>query len=404
MDRFDCHDPDIGYLSRQFTGGLAMSLSVFRGGLAAFVLAAIAAMPAFADIKAFNAAVRAGDYKTAAAEAKSTWATFDKSSPDAAIVAREFGFASLVAGDNEQARQFAAFLMDKGPALSQPDDQPMTSAVLFRVADFKIRKGDRERAALRDALTARAGAPGVDMTSALAWEVLYIADWNSADWPNSIADADAAAAFLARENGLLVYQRKAEVHSAASTFVGSRGRITQGRNDLYDRIADVHDRIVRDIDAAGGQASRSQLWPLKWKAEAWAIAVESFINSSYEQVGSNISTRLQPRPLSSPRFGQLPEEASSLPGCSGSFEGPKLFYPQSKSHEGVGALIARLETGADGKVVDVEVLAAIPDESFVSNMIKTMKAWTFKPAAGTAPGSCRLNSRNRYFKVSFRLL
>jgi hypothetical protein len=280
----------------------------------------------------------------------------------------------------------------------------MTSAVLFRVADFKIRRGEKERTALRNALMVRSGAPGADMTSVLSWEVLYIGDWNAADWPNAVADADAAVSFFRREKSLLVYQRKAEVHSAASSFVGSRSRITQGRNDLYDTLADVHDRIVGDLDATGSQALRNQLWPLKWKAEAWAIAVESFINSSYEQVGSNISTRLRPRPLLSPKLGQFPEEPSSLPVCRGSFEGAKLVYPESKSYEGVGALIAQLETADDGKVVNVQVLAAIPDENFVSNMIRTMETWTYKPDAGVAPGSCRLNSRNRVFKVSFRLL
>jgi hypothetical protein len=379
-------------------------LGNLRGLAIAIVVAAALTAPAHADMKAFNAAVRAGDYRTAAAEAKATWPGFDKTSPDTAVVAREFGFASLVAGDNQQAREFATFLRDKGAALPKPDDQPLTSAVLFRVADFKIRKGDKERSVLRDALVARAGAPGVDMTSALSWEVLYVADWNAADWSNSIADAAAAATFFSRERAMLVYQRKAEMHSAASLFIGNRSRITQGRNDLYNAVGDVHDRIVGDLDAAGSQALRNQLWPLKWKAEAWAIAVESFINSSYQQVGSNISTRLEPRPLLVPKQGQFPEEPSSLPVCAGSFEGARLVYPESKAFEGVGSMVAHLETDAAGKVVDVEVLAAVPDENFVSNVTKTMMTWTFKPAAGVAPGSCRLNSNNRFYKVSFRML
>ena len=94
VDRFDCHAVDIGYLSRRFTGGPTDAISARSvDGLSRWPSRAAIASPAVADIKAFNAAVKAGDYKTAAAEAKSTWAAFDKTSPDTASVAREFGFA-----------------------------------------------------------------------------------------------------------------------------------------------------------------------------------------------------------------------------------------------------------------------------------------------------------------------
>ena len=60
--------------------------------IAAFALALLAAAPATADIKAFNAKVLARDYKGAAAEAAATWPTLDKSCKDIAIIANEFGF------------------------------------------------------------------------------------------------------------------------------------------------------------------------------------------------------------------------------------------------------------------------------------------------------------------------
>ena len=56
--------------------------SIFRS-VVALACAAALTVPAFADIKAFNAAVKAGDYKTAAAEAEATWKTWDKSSTSA---------------------------------------------------------------------------------------------------------------------------------------------------------------------------------------------------------------------------------------------------------------------------------------------------------------------------------
>ena len=71
-----------------------MKLANFiRVGLASWFLALLTGA-AFADIGAFNAAVKAGDYKTAASEAKVIWAGWNHADPDTAVVAREFGFAS----------------------------------------------------------------------------------------------------------------------------------------------------------------------------------------------------------------------------------------------------------------------------------------------------------------------
>src|SRR4029077_4732879 len=108
------------------------------------------APPSFADMKAYNAAVKAGDYKAAAEEAKSVWPSWDKSQPETATVAREFGFAALIAGDNSSARDFGRFLTEKGASLPTPDDQPLVSAVLFRSADYKITHQPAALAPLRN--------------------------------------------------------------------------------------------------------------------------------------------------------------------------------------------------------------------------------------------------------------
>lgn len=370
-----------------------------------FVLICAVAMtiPAFADIKAFNAAVKAGDYKTATAEAVAIWKTWDQSSEQTAVLAREFGFAALVAGRNDLARDFGRFLVEKGATLPTPDDQPLVSAVLFRAADYKLNKGNSQRDALRAALVARAGGPGMDMTSVLSWELLYTADWEATDWDNAIDDAKAAAAFFSRERTLLVRQRKAELQSASAIFVGARGRVTQSRNDLYTAMADVHDAVVADLVATKSASMRAELWPLKWKSEAWAIAIESYITSSYEQVGSNISTKLEARALIQPPFSEVPE-TSATPLCEGKFEGERLVYPQTKKFQGVGSMITRLETGPDGKVTKVEILGAVPNEEFVSGLVNTMKTWVYRPAAGIDRSACRLDFRNHYQKGVFRIL
>lgn len=371
--------------------------------LTAIALAALLAGSAIADIKTFNAAVKAGDYKTAAAAAEDTWRTWDKSDPDTALLAREFGFASLIAGRDDLALQFGRFLVEEGGSLGKPDDQPLTSAVLYRAADYKVKGNEEKRAALRSALNARMGAPGVDMTTVLSWELLYNADWESADWDVAVADAIKAAEFYGRNKTLIARQRKAELHAASTEFVKARGRQTQSRNDLYGNVADVHDRIVNDIATATSKTAQGELWPVKWKAESWAIAIESYVNSTYEQVGSNFDTSLKPRPLLQPAFAQFPE-SSPLPVCEGEFTGKPIRYPETKKFRGVGSMIVRLETAADGKVTKVAILGVIPDEDFISNIVGTMETWAYKAASGADRSACGLESRNHLYKASFRIL
>lgn len=360
------------------------------------------AMPASADLKSFNAAVKAGDFKAAATAAEATWKTWDRADPDTALLAREFGFAALVAGRNDLARQFGKFLVEEGARLATPDDQPLTSAVLYRAADLKLQDGASQRGALRSALRARMAAPGVDMTTVLAWELMYTSDWQAGEWDDAIASGTGAAEFYGRNRTLLARQRKAELHAISSEFVKARGQQTQQRNDLYDRAADMHDRIVADIGAATSSSTKAELWAVKWEAEAWAMAIESFLLSSYQQVGSNISTALKPRPLVQPAYAQH-AESSPLPICAGSFEGKRLVYPENRKFRGVGAMVIGLTTAADGKVTNVDVLGVIPDESFISGLVETMETWKYEVADGVDRNSCRVDSRNHVYKATFRI-
>ncbi len=211
---------------------------------------------------------------------------------------------------------------------------------------------------------------------------------------------------MKRQKTLLHRQRDAEILQASASFLGGRGRLTKGRNEYYDAMADLHDAIVADIDAAEVPAMRDALFEAKWEAEAWALAIASYLESSYTQVGSNISTALEPRPLHQPKFVQHAEDPAVVqkPLCPGKFEGRKLVYPDNRAYQGlVGSVIARMETDVTGKVTRTEVLAAVPLKSFSDQVVRTLNTWTFEPAKGVDTSSCRLNSRNRNFKVIFRI-
>ena len=376
--------------------------SILAGAAMAAILVPCLAPAAFADIKAFNAAVKAGDYKTAATEAEVIWKSWDTTDPQTALMAREFGFAALVSGRNDLAQGFGKFLVEKGQGLPFKDDQPLTSAVLLRIAEFKLTKGgDAERAALRDALFARNAAPNVDMTSVLSWQALYTADWNKYDWDNVAKDTTGAIELLKRQPSLIPRQREAEVTAAAAGFIQNRAKLTpNNRAAVRDAMADLHDSVVADLNAAT-PALRNQLWPVKWQAEAWAGAIESYMDSSYAQIGSNISTALKPRQLAVPAFAPVAEDAATaaIPVCAGAFEGRKIQYPDSRAFEGlVGSVIVRLETGADGKVTTTEILSAVPIDGFGARVIDAMKDWKYK---AKSTSNCRLSSRNHVQHVTF---
>ncbi len=58
---------------------------------------------------------------------------------------------------------------------------------------------------------------------------------------------------------------------------------------------------------------------------------------------------------------------------------------------------------ASGKVINAQVLSAVPLESFSTQVVDVLKTWTYKPVAGVNTSACRLNSRNHVFKVIFRM-
>jgi hypothetical protein len=166
------------------------------------------------------------------------------------------------------------------------------------------------------------------------------------------------------------------------------------------------DAIVADLEVAtpGGKA---QLLPLTWKAEAWALAMQAYLASTYQQVGSNINTSLDARALAQPKYAQDAEDPilAGLPLCDGKFDGKAMRYPASKEFKGlVGSVIARLETAVDGKVTKVEIMAAVPGDGFASDVSQTLSTWMFKPAKGIDASRCRLQSKNQYYKVIFRIL
>lgn len=250
--------------------------------------AAIGAMlllagPALADMKAFNAAVKAGNYKVATAEAKATWPTWNKADRDTAIVAREFGFAAYVAGDFAAAKEYGEFLKANGATLPTPDDQPAVSKILLAAANYRLDANGGARQALFDALKAREPLPGLDMQSVLASEALYRGDWSTGNWGGAVESAALADRMMGRGGDQLLSRAlDARATSAVASFMGGRNK------EDYAKIVQAHNDVVSAIDVALNPRHKATLIPLKFRLEAWAISVEAAFNGS-QQTGSLIS-------------------------------------------------------------------------------------------------------------------
>ena len=167
-----------------------------RRRVSGLVLAAALAMlapAASADIRAFNAAVTAGDYRAASAAAAETWPALDKAAPDIAVVAREFAWVSMLAGDPGKAQAYTSFLIARASTLGPGDPSQITWRVLDAWAAFAVRPASDTRKALADALTVRAAITGKDLISLRAAQALFQDEWDRGLWRDAAAIAESGA-------------------------------------------------------------------------------------------------------------------------------------------------------------------------------------------------------------------
>ena len=374
-----------------------MAMRWVSGVFAACVVVLLGAAPALADIKAFNAAVKAGNYKQAAAEARSVWATWDRQDRDTAVMAREFGFVSYVAGDYAAARDYGLFLKDHGASLPTPDDLLATSAVLLAAADFRLGANTSTRTELFNALKKREAAPGLDLQTALSAEALYMSDWGKGDWNKAWESAKLARTLLER-GGSQLAPRALRARSSLVTAGFIKGRQTQD----YAEIVDAHDAVIDAIDVATNAADRAELIKLKFHLNAWAYSVQSYFDAS-QQTGSNIPRQVRDRELKKPATALFPETTPEEIACKMEINTGQVRYPDSQLFQGmVGTVILKLDVDHEGRISKPEVLASVPEAGFADPLMKSIHSASFKRARTAKPG-CVMGTRSLVVPVVFRI-
>jgi hypothetical protein len=375
-----------------------MRKTAFAGAIAAFLgLVIVAAAPALADMKAFNAAVKVGDYKTAATAAKSAWATWNKSDPDTAVVAREFGFAAYISGDYASAREYGQFLRDHGPTLVKPDDQPIISRVLLSAAEYRLAANAQTRQGLLDALKAREAAKGIDMQSIVAAEALYRSDWSTGNWSGAVDSGGIANRLINRAGDSLAH-RALQAKSVAATagFMGGRDQ------DDYEKIVETHNEVVDALNKTRTQP-REDMVALKFKMEAWAISVESYFGST-QQTGTLFATDVKPLPLKQPEFSLFDDTLIAPDTCMGDINEKAIRYPESAGFRGmVGTVIMKYDTDAHGRLSNTEVLASVPVAQFADAVLSAVPRLVISRNKKDTQ-TCTLAAKGRITRISFYIL
>lgn len=355
---------------------------------------------AVAGIAEYNAAVEKRDFKAAAAEAVVVWESYDKSKPDAPIVAREFAFANYLAEDFSAAKEIIDDLVNPNNNLSTRDDEAGLSRVLAELIALRLYNGTPQRNQLMDSLTNRIAAAELDKITLVAVEFLYNKDWSDGRWSDASASAALAAELYGRQGkSFIVRKYRAELIGVVSGFLIKR--------DVrkYDQLVDLHDNIVIDVDTTQDIGNREKLIELKWVAQAWVGSIEALDHSYYSQTGSQVNTEIKPRDLRTSEHGYFNEftyTTDSRPPCIVTLDYSKLRYPHSAEFRGiVGSVIVKMDFDGKGNGSEATLLAAVPTKSFAQNVLKAAPTFRLKPKRGQDTDKCSLGRTDVIVPIMF---
>lgn len=360
----------------------------------AAAMAALMSGTAVADIRAFNEAMQAKDYKKAAVEATSTWATLDKSRSDLPIIANEFGFAALMALDYESARTFAT------AALAGNGDREFRigAEVLLRFAEFKLTRSGTTREKLLTALEASATLPGIDLATFLGINALVTYDVESDSWRAARVSAALGEALTGRgkskpsvENLTFGLIRASSAYAIDLDMESFKGLVA-----LYGEVLDA-------IQTAPSDEEAKKFGPLLWQTLAWQQSARAQLRSNKDfRRGEPDGSDAWPKGVLTSRIGfsDLPPNACKLapPVVS-----RPVAYPSDAADMGIaGAVVVKVDVDEAGAVSNMQMLAAVPQRLFGDAVLKAADRISFTKAPDATPG-CTLVRKDKVFTYVFEM-
>ncbi|HEX5005926.1 MAG TPA: hypothetical protein VFV70_02370, partial [Hyphomonadaceae bacterium] len=329
------------------------------------------AAPASADIREFNSAVNARDYRMASIAAAETWPQLDKSAPDIAIIAREFSWVAMLAGQPAAAQVYARFLTEQGRSLPKPDPTPAVSRVLFEWSALAKTPTAENRARLLTALQQRAASPGKDLISVRAAQLLFSKSWDAGEWATAGKASDMALNLmrqLGREYDLERYDlRRGRI---AADFM--RTRLPQTYNQMYDLAEEIYG-VAASIGSPSDQLATEFFTTTAWGDVIFeAVRGRGLTNRSATVTRGRMSANdlffPAPGQASMPRCRITVASTSRQPG----FPNPQAAYGLN----GVAVYAVTLAPG--GRYSDAKILGSAPNNEFSDAMDKVLPYWRWE--------------------------
>lgn len=353
--------------------------------LSTLALTVWAASPAHADMRAFNAAVQAGDYRSALTEADATWATLDQT--NAAVAAREFAWVAMLAGEPNRALAYTRFLVEQGPTLQTPDKSPEVSRVLHAWAGMAAANSAGARAALLTALQARSIVPGRDLISPRAAQSLHSLAWAAGDWPQAEAAAHLATRFL---TDLGAAQSPSAFEASRTKAMASYMR--SGGMEAYTTLYDNADALYKLIATTPDGFIRDRLASEYFAALAWGDAIYGGLPATKQrQVSDRRGTVGAGLPAMAELLFPAPGDPA-LPRCRITLA--KTVSPGfpfvSRFKDFAGQVTYALAVRPDGAFANPRLLAASPSQDFVEATQAVMASWRWKLDPAQSAVSCRM--------------
>jgi TonB family protein len=353
--------------------------------------------PASADIRSFNTAAKAGDYKTAAAVAAETWPGLDKAQPDIAIIAREFAWAAMQAGDPKTAQVYSGFLVYTPPATAPPEYVHVVGRVLHAWAAFTAAPTRETRYALSSVLAERAAIHASDLISVRAAQALFQDDWIRGRWKEAAASG-LTGVLLLRDYGKTLMDAgfQFEMGATAATFAD------RPRADAANQMRALSERVLAEALAASDPAMKGRLTHIYFNTNAWAHVAERMMMQEDRRFQptpkSDTARRAQKLLTPTPGDPALPECAITR---EASTRTPR--YPSGPQFSGwSGFATYRLTVAADGRFSEIRLMGAAPHSDFGAAVDRVIEDWRWTYRDSVRPPQCRM-PEYYYVEFEFRL-
>lgn len=354
----------------------------------ALVASAMAPVSAQSDMQAFNSAVEAGDYRGASLVAAETWPAVDRTSPDAAAIAREFGWIAMLADEPSTALGYARFLVEHGRTLAHPDSTPAVSRVLFDWASLATVANPQARTRLMGSLNARAALAGRDLISARAAQVLHAEAWKAGDWAQASQAAELAIRFL-DEVGATQSPARFEMRRGMAAAAFMRAKSGEAYNAVYDVVEELHGLIAATPEGS----IRDRLAEEYFAAAAWGDAMYSALGERGQRI---VPDRRNTAGANSKPIAEVIYPAPgdvNIPRCrialARNFKQPGFPY-QARFKDFGGVVMYALTVEANGVFSEPRLLVSAPHEGVAEAVEDVISTWRWRIEGGAQPPGCRM--------------